>query len=315
MRLSGRRPAGMMGAPVPRHLSAVLAAAALALVAAGSAPAPPPPPTARRAASPTGATSSTRSSCPSGARDGAPVPPRGLVEDRRRLLTTAGRTGSGSAGQRAALPAAAALPQGADRLADALRLPRASSGDRPAVGRRRTRCGRRRNALSAQARRSADPTADPTAYTRRLSLLDPGYRRAALREIRRIVPTVRDRPTSTTTPAATSRSRCCPAARRGARRSAGGWRATSGGPPAAPLPDPAARPSTSLARGAALAGLVALLGRPLLRDEGGAGPPHPPARPRRGGQPQRLRLHRRLHPLGLHAPGRRSPTSSRPTPT
>ena len=40
----------------------------------------------------------------------------------------------------------------------------------------------------------ADPTADPTAYTRRLSLLDPGYRREALREIRRIVPTTRGRP-------------------------------------------------------------------------------------------------------------------------
>jgi len=39
-----------------------------------------------------------------------------------------------------------------------------------------------------------DPTASPTAYTRRLSLLDPQYRRAALREIRRIVPRVRNRP-------------------------------------------------------------------------------------------------------------------------
>lgn len=39
----------------------------------------------------------------------------------------------------------------------------------------------------------ADPTASETAYTRRLSLLDPRYRREALREIRRIVPTVRNR--------------------------------------------------------------------------------------------------------------------------
>lgn len=39
----------------------------------------------------------------------------------------------------------------------------------------------------------SDPTASETAYTRRLSLLDPRYAREALREIRRIVPTVRRR--------------------------------------------------------------------------------------------------------------------------
>ena len=37
-------------------------------------------------------------------------------------------------------------------------------------------------------------TAEFTAYTRRLSLLDPVYRREALREIRRIVPRLRNLP-------------------------------------------------------------------------------------------------------------------------
>ncbi len=50
-----------------------------------------------------------------------------------------------------------------------------------------------RRALQRKSATVADPTADPRAYTRRLSLLDPGYRREALREIRRIVPTVRGR--------------------------------------------------------------------------------------------------------------------------
>jgi len=50
-----------------------------------------------------------------------------------------------------------------------------------------------RRALQKKTAIVADPTTEPTAYTRRLSLLDPGYRREALREIRRIVPTVRGR--------------------------------------------------------------------------------------------------------------------------
>lgn len=39
-----------------------------------------------------------------------------------------------------------------------------------------------------------DPSAEPTAYTRRLSLLDPRYRAAALAEIRRLVPAYADQP-------------------------------------------------------------------------------------------------------------------------
>ncbi len=49
-----------------------------------------------------------------------------------------------------------------------------------------------RNALRKKTAVVSDPTTE--AYTRRLSLLDPGYRREALREIRRIVPTVRRQP-------------------------------------------------------------------------------------------------------------------------
>jgi hypothetical protein len=39
-----------------------------------------------------------------------------------------------------------------------------------------------------------DPRVERTAYTRRLSLLDPAYERAAAREIRRLVPGLRNRP-------------------------------------------------------------------------------------------------------------------------
>lgn len=49
-----------------------------------------------------------------------------------------------------------------------------------------------RRALQRRTAVVSDPTTE--AHTRRLSLLDPGYRASALREIRRIVPTVRNRP-------------------------------------------------------------------------------------------------------------------------
>ena len=104
-------------------------------------------------------------------------------------------------------------------MADARRASRASSGARACAGTWPTRCGRRGGRSSGRTAAVADPTADPTAYTRRLSLLDPGYRREALREIRRIVPRCATRHSSTTTPAATSRSPCSRAARRGAQRS------------------------------------------------------------------------------------------------
>ena len=95
----------------------------------------------------------------------------------------------------------------------------------------------------------ADPTADPTAYTRRLSLLDPAYRRAALREIRRIVPTLRGRPyvnlyTGSDEPVTIlprGRARSSPFGRRLARD----FRRATG----LALPDPAARPTASAREG------------------------------------------------------------------
>lgn len=51
-----------------------------------------------------------------------------------------------------------------------------------------------RRALRAPGVTVLDPTVSRFAYTQRISLLDPAYRRAALAEIRRIAPTVRGRP-------------------------------------------------------------------------------------------------------------------------
>lgn len=102
-----------------------------------------------------------------------------------------------------------------------------------------------RRALQRKTATVSDLTADPTAYTRRLSLLDPGYRAEALREIRRIVPRLRNVPyvnlyTGSDEPIALiprGRARTTPFGRRLARdfRRATGFA----------LPDPAARPSTS----------------------------------------------------------------------
>jgi len=102
-----------------------------------------------------------------------------------------------------------------------------------------------RRALQRRSATVADPTADPRAYTRRLSLLDPGYRREALREIRRIVPTVRGRDfvnqyTGSDEPVAVlprGRARSTPFG----RRLAADFRRETG----RALPDPAARASTS----------------------------------------------------------------------
>jgi Beta-galactosidase len=102
-----------------------------------------------------------------------------------------------------------------------------------------------RRALQRKTATVSDATADPTAYTRRLSLLDPGYRREALREIRRIVPRLRDAPfvnfyTGSDEPVALiprGRARASAFGRALARdfRRATGFA----------LPDPAARPSAS----------------------------------------------------------------------
>ena len=73
-----------------------------------------------------------------------------------------------------------------------------------------------------------------------------------------------------------------PAARRGPpdRPSAAAWRADFRRATGRALPDPAARPTAQRRRAPALAGLEALLGPALLRDEGRAGAPDPEARPR-----------------------------------
>ncbi len=94
-----------------------------------------------------------------------------------------------------------------------------------------------------------DPTVSETAYTRRLSLLDPRYRREALREIRRIVPTVRRRGivnlyTGSDEPVTVlprGRARTSPFGRALGRQ----FRRDTG----RTLPDPAARPTRSVAEG------------------------------------------------------------------
>ena len=101
-----------------------------------------------------------------------------------------------------------------------------------------------RRALQRRTATVSDPTADPTAYTRRLSLLDPGYRREALREIRRIVPRLAGAPyvnfyTGSDEPIALHPPRAGPAP----RPSAGASRATSGGRPASRCPTPPRGPA------------------------------------------------------------------------
>ena len=179
------------------------------------------------------------------------------------------------------------------------------AGVRPhgaALGRRLRGLGRAQGARSARAA-VADPTADPTAYTRRLSLLDPGYRAEALREIRRIVPTVRGRAVRrTTTRAATSRWRPCPRGAAGAPVRPRARAATSAGRAAWPCPTPRRAPRRAVAEGLRWLAWTRFSGDRFFAMKEGQARPHQAARPRRPREPQRLRLHRRLHPVGLHAP-------------
>lgn len=100
-----------------------------------------------------------------------------------------------------------------------------------------------RRALSSGQAVVSDPTTE--AHTRRLSLLDPAYRRWALREIRRIVPRLRGRPyvnfhTGSDEPVTViprGRARATPFGRRLARE----FRRATG----FALPDPVARPTRS----------------------------------------------------------------------
>ena len=161
-----------------------------------------------------------------------------------------------------------------------------------------------RNALNSKRRGRVRPDHRPWRGRAACRCSTRPTARAALREIRRIVPTVRNRPYVNFYTGSDEPFTVLPRgkARRDAVRPAA-WPPTSGAPPAtrSPTRSPgAARASPSACAGPAWSRYV---GRALLRDEGRAGAPHPAARPRRRGQPQRLRLHRRLHPVGLHAPG------------
>ena len=109
-------------------------------------------------------------------RHRAAHPPAALVpDDRRDPARRRARRAVVQRAERPAVPAASAAARrsrrGGGRPARfAGRLPR----DRAALGRGRTRCGPHARALRRRTAVVADPTADPTAYTRRLSLLGPG---------------------------------------------------------------------------------------------------------------------------------------------
>ena len=236
-------------------------------------------------------------------RAGDPGAP--LVRDRRRHPERVGRERPlVQRAERPALPAAAPEPEGAGRLAHPGAVLGPVPAHRAAVGRGGRGVGRAQGA-PAEDRDGLRPDGRPhrlhaPAVAARPQLpargaaRDPPDRPApAERALRQ--PLHRQRRADRAAPARPRRARA-PFGRRLARdfRRATGFA----------LPDPAARARARSPRRACAGSLVALLGRPLLRDEGGAGPPHPPARPGRGRQPQRLRLHRRLHPLGLHPPGR-----------
>ena len=139
-----------------------------------------------------------------------------------------------------------------------------------------------RRALQRKTATVSDPTAEPTAYTRRLSLLDPGYRREALREIRRIVPRLRERPLRQPLHRQRRADRAAPArpqARSSAfgRRLARDFRRATG----FALPDPAARPSTSAREGLRWLAWSRFSGDRFFAMKAGAGAPDPPAGPRR----------------------------------
>ena len=239
----------MMGAPVSRLRPAI---AALAILAAAAGPASAAPPTGDR---PAGSVSDwshelNQNELPAWNPATAPViAPRRWFPLVRSILHEAGSNGLWFSGP-SALPFPP-LPLG----------PKEPVGwrTRAVFSREFARTGLRwdvayevwaaRNALQKRTAAVADPTADPTAYTRRLSLLDPGYRAEALREIRRIVPTVRDAPfvnyyEGSDEPVATLPRGAARRTRFG-RDLARDFRRASG----LALPDPSARPSASVSEG------------------------------------------------------------------
>lgn len=244
--MSGHARTGMMGAPVrPRRLAIAVLAAGLALAAAGAASGAPG--TGDR---PAGTVSTwshelNQNELPQWNPKRAPViAPRRWFRTVDGILAESGRNGLWFSGVSALpfppLPLSPREPVGWRTPARFLAHNR-RTGLRFDVA---VEVWAARRALERGAVVS-DPTAEPTAYTRRLSLLDPAYRRQALREIRRIVPTVRRRPfvnlyTGSDEPVTIiprGRARSTPFGRRLARD----FRRATG----RALPNPAAPPSTS----------------------------------------------------------------------
>ncbi len=193
MRLSGRGPTGMMGAPVPRPLPAILAAAALAIGAGALAAGP-----AAAADRPAGSVSDWSHELNQEQHPRwrvATAPPFRPAVWRRMMdevLTTAGANGLWFSGV-SALPFPP-LPL-SPKETTGWRTPANFMAKFRATGLKwdvAVEVWAARNALNSKRAVVSDPKT--LAWTRRLSLLDPAYRAAALREIRRIVPTVRNKP-------------------------------------------------------------------------------------------------------------------------
>ena len=193
MRLSGRVPAGMMGAPVPRPLPAILAAAALALTT-GAVAAAPAAAADRPAGSVTDWSHELNQEQHPRWREATAPPFRPAVWRRMmdEVLTTAGSNGLWFGGV-SALPFPP-LPL-SPKETTGWRTPRNFMAKYRATGLKwdvAVEVWAARNALNSKRAVVSDPKT--LAWTRRLSLLDPAYRTAALKEIRRIVPTVRNKP-------------------------------------------------------------------------------------------------------------------------
>ena len=268
----GPRRVGMMGPPVSR-LRPAIAALAIVAAAAGPAGAAPATATARRSVSDwshelnqnelprlepaTAPAIAPRALVPAGAVD----PARG--REQRAVVQRA---------QRPAVPAAAAR---ARRSRSGWRTPPRSSREFARTGLRwdvAYEVWAARKALRSARRPSPTPPPIRPRTRRRLSLLDPATARRRCARSAGSSPRCAGAPYVNSTRAATSRSAILP-------RGAGAAHAASGRALArdfrratgVALPDPAATPIDERPRGAALAGVDPLLGRPLLRDEGGAG--------------------------------------------
>ena len=177
------------------------------------------------------------------------IPPRRWYRTVQGILEESGRNGLWISGP-SALPFPP-LPLGKEPVG--WRTPRRFAAEFARTGLRwdvAVEVWAARRALQRRDVTISDPTADPLAYTRRLSLLDPAYRREALREIRRLVPRLRGLPyvnfyTGSDEPIALiprgRTARSSPFGRRLARdfRRATGFA----------LPDPAARPTSDPAAG------------------------------------------------------------------